>query len=337
MHAAAAHDRDKPSPSSPATMPAPVRLRDIDPSLRSSALLGSIRHVHNPAVRGAVRWALRHWPRPSTPGIRVRVTRTGDAGLRIYEPDGKHLRPALLWIHGGGLVVGSARQDDGICARTAAALDAVVVSVDYRLAPEHPFPAAIDDATAGWEWLLDHAGDLGVDTTRLAIGGESAGGGLAAALVQRLHDQGGTQPIAQWLFAPMLDDRTAGDTQRDAQNHFVWNNRANRYGWTAYLGAAAGASSVPDYAAAARRDDLSGLPATWIYTTDIELFADEITEYARQLTAAGVRTDLVTVSGAAHAFELFEGTPLARELVGSARSWLGERFGEDARPSLRTP
>ena len=301
-------------------------LRDIDPRLRSAALLNSIRYADNRLVRGLTRWVTRHWPSPDVEGVRRRVASTGAAGLRIFEPSGHRTRAALLWIHGGGLVVGAARQDDGLCARVAAELDVVVVSVDYRLAPEHPYPAALDDVLSGWEWLLAHADPLGVDTTRLAIGGESAGGGLAACLVQRIHDDGGTQPVAQWLFAPMLDDRTAADTRLDAVNHFVWNNRANRFGWTAYLGAPAGSAFAPPYASASRREDLSGLPPTWIYTTDLELFRDETVAYARRLEEAGVPVELQTVPAAPHAFELFERTEPARTLMATARRWLGDRL-----------
>lgn len=305
-----------------------MKLRDINPQLRATALLSSIRHVDHPVVRAVTRAVLRRWPAQRVPGVRVRIARAGHAWLRVYEPEGRRSRPALLWIHGGGLVVGSARQDDGLCARTAARLDAVVVSVDYRLAPENPYPAAIDDVFAGWQWLLAHAGQLGVNTGRLAIGGESAGGGLAACLVQRVHDTGGVQPIAQWLFAPMLDDRTAADTGRDAVNHYVWNNRANRFGWTAYLQQPPSSATVPAYAVAARRSDLTGLPPTWIYTTEIELFHDEVLAYASRLRQAGAAVELQTVPAAPHAFELFENTAPARALMKRARAWLAEQLAD---------
>lgn len=303
-----------------------LSIRDIDPRLRVGARLMSIRHVDHPVVRATTRVALRLVRTPPTRGVHVRTERAGAGRIRVYQPEGRRPRPGILWIHGGGLVVGTARQDDRLCARTAARLDAVVVSVDYRLAPEHPYPAAIDDVFAGWQWLLAHAGDLGVDAARLAIGGESAGGGLAACLVQRVHDGGGTQPVAQWLFAPMLDDRTAADVGRDARNHFVWNNSANRFGWSAYLEHPPGSETAPPYAVAARREDLRGLPPTWIYTTDIELFHDEVVDYATRLRSAGVPTELLTVPAAPHAFELGELTAPARTLMARARQWLGARL-----------
>ena len=228
-----------------------MRIGQLDPRVRRSARFMTLRHVDNPLVREVTRLVMRHLPQSTIPGVSITTAHHG--ALRIYDPQTAGCRPALLWIHGGGLVVGSASQDDGLCSRTAATLGIVVVSVDYRLAPEHPYPEAIDDVFHAWQWMVSHADRLRIDTTRLAIGGESAGGGLAACLVQRVHDAGGPQPIAQWLFAPMLDDRTAADRSLDVVNHFVWNNKANRFGWRAYLSKEPGSSSIPKYAAASRR------------------------------------------------------------------------------------
>jgi acetyl esterase/lipase len=156
-----------------------------------------------------------------------------------------------------------------------------VVSADYRLAPEHPYPAPLDDCLAAWTWLQDNSPARGVDPTRVAIGGQSAGGGLAASLVQRVHDDpGAAQPVAQWLFCPMLDDRTAAERKLDATKHILWNNTSNRMGWRSYLGVEPGAASTPEYAVPSRRADLAGLPPTWIGTGDIELFYDENRAYA---------------------------------------------------------
>ncbi|MDN4476594.1 alpha/beta hydrolase [Demequina sp. SYSU T00192] len=265
------------------------------------------------------------------PGVTVRWVRAGRLRLRIYSPASPASAPvpALLWIHGGGLVIGTAVQDDGLCARTAKRLGMVVVSVEYRLAPEHPFPAGLDDAEAAWTWLHAHAASLGIDATRVAIGGESAGGGLAAALAQRLHDAGPAvpRPVAQWLFAPMLDDRTAARTELDAVGHAVWDNRLNRLGWTAYLGGPAGADVVPPYAVPARRADLAGLPPAWLYAGDIELFHDEVAAYAARLDDAGVAVSFEVVEGAAHGFENWAAsTLLARALVGGAWEWLAGRL-----------
>jgi acetyl esterase/lipase len=245
--------------------------------------------------------------------------------LRVFTPASGRTGAALLWIHGGGLVIGTAAQDDAFCAETARTLEMVVVSTEYRLAPEHPYPAALDDCTAAWDWLVQSATALEVVPERLALGGQSAGGGLAAALVQRLHDAGGVQPVAQWLFCPMLDDRTAARRDLDALNHPIWNNRQNHVGWRAYLNAEPGTAELPDYAVPARHTDLRGLPPAWLGTGDIELFYAENRDYAERLTAAGVDCTLDVVAGAPHGFEkLAVDTPLAQAYLGRARDWLGQ-------------
>lgn len=261
---------------------------------------------------------------PPVAGVTITERREGELRVRIYRADGAGDAPGLLWVHGGGLVIGAAKQDDRLCAGTAGELGMTVVSIEYRLAPEHRFPAAIDDVRAGWEWLQAHAVELGIDPTRVAVGGESAGAGIAACLIQRLHDEAGVQPTAQWLFAPMLDDRTSDRHDLDAVDHWVWNNRANRFGWSAYLGSKAG----EPYAVAARREDLSGLPPAWLCVGDIELFHDEVVEYADRLRASGVEVTLDLVPGAVHGFENWAPeTSTAVALLTRARLWLGARTG----------
>lgn len=260
---------------------------------------------------------------PKTAGVSVRWVRVGNLRLRVYQPDQQTSGAALLWIHGGGFVIGSAKQDDKLCGTTAATLGIPVVSVEYRLAPESPYPAALDDALAAWEWIGAHADSLGIDPARVVVGGESAGGGIAASLVQRLRDTSDVQPVAQWLFAPMLDDRTAARHQLDAIDHPVWNNSANRFGWSSYLHAPPGKAFAPPYAVPARRRALDGLPPTWLCTGDIELFADEICEYAERLRAAGVPVEVETIPGGAHGFESWASdTGLARQAVARAHRWL---------------
>ena len=237
-------------------------------------------------------------------GVQVERIRIGPFGLRIYQPDQGTCGAGLLWVHGGGFMMGSAAQDDGICSAFARRLGLVVVSVDYRLAPEHPFPAALDDCFAAWKWLLGAADDLGVDPARIAIGGMSAGGGLAASLAQKILDSAGRQPAAQLLMYPMLDDRTAADHSLDEIKHYLWNNHNNRAGWSAYLGQEPGQPDVPDYAAAARRAELSGLPPARIGVGDIDLFYDENRVYAERLNAAGVACELDLVPMAPHGFQV---------------------------------
>lgn len=297
----------------------------IAPELRQSTQRVPRIPVSNPAGRWFIRKSsqllLRDQPHD---GVRVEKLKTG-AGieLRVYTPAHGLSGAGLLWIHGGGLVIGRAAQDDLFCAETARELGLTVASTEYRLAPEFPFPAALDDCYAAWSWMQATAMERGIETTCIAIGGESAGGGLAAALVQRTHDSGGVQPVAQWLFCPMLDDRTAANRELDGFDHPVWNNPQNRFGWGAYLGVEPGVAELPAYASPARRDDLRGLPPAWIGTGDIELFYEENRTYAERLAAAGVQCTLDIVPGAPHGFQtIARDTALAQAYLTRARQWL---------------
>ncbi|WP_433585896.1 alpha/beta hydrolase [Microbacterium hydrocarbonoxydans] len=296
-------------------------ISDINPRLRAATKKAPRINFENALTRWIIAKAAGLAPGKRMEGVERRIVVHEGVRLRVYIP--AHASgAALLWVHGGGLVVGSAALDDIMCSETAAQTGAVVVSVGYRLAPAHRFPAAIDDCYTGWRWLQQNLSALGIDPNRVAIGGQSAGGGLAANLVHRAHDAG--DPIAaQWLFCPMLDDRTAADRSLDAVDHFVWNNRSNLVGWSSYLGSAMGGDELPPYAAASRRGDLSGLPTTWIYTSDIELFRDEDLEYARRLTDAGVDVTLEIVNGAPHGFEAWAPKEaMSKELLNGARDWL---------------
>jgi acetyl esterase/lipase len=304
-----------------------LELSRVAPELR-----GPIRRITRIPIptdsawgRRVVQTLLAVMPGSKAEGVSIEPLRTADVSLRLYRPALRRYPAALLWIHGGGLIIGRAVQDDRLSALTARELGILVVSVEYRLAPEHPFPAALDDCYAGWEWLQSEAIRLEIDPNRVAVGGESAGGGLAASLAQRIHDAGGVSPVAQWLFCPMLDDHTAARQELDRLNHFVWNNRLNRFGWKSYLGADPGADDVAPYAVPSRRADLSGLPPTWIGAGDIELFYDEDRDYAERLRAAGVEATLEVVPGAPHGFEAWApNTSLARNYVKSAQAWLGQ-------------
>jgi acetyl esterase/lipase len=298
-------------------------------SLVSSELRKPLRRVPVQDLSVGWRRALAQWvlgllPAARTPGVQVEVRQEASAALRLYRPDKPKCDGALLWIHGGGYVVGRAILDDQLCSATAATLGVPVASVEYQLAPKHAFPTLLDDCHAGWDWLQAHAAELGVDPRNVAIGGQSAGGGLAAALVQRLHDGAGARPVAQWLFCPMLDDRTAAKRDLDAVDHFIWNNRSNAFSWRAFLRAEPGAAELPAYAAAARRENLAGLPQAWIGVGDIDLFAEEDRIYAERLKAAGVEVRFVAVPGAPHAFETWGAdTSLARDFIADAQRWLG--------------
>ena len=282
-----------------------IRLSDVHPELRRAYWFMRTVPVGRPWFLELAGRAMPLTPDPK-PQAGIRFEKVGfglASGARVYTPAGGGSGGAVLWIHGGGMVLGAASQDDRRCFELARELDVVVVSAEYRLAPQHPFPAALDDCRAAWQWLQEHAPNRWIDPARVAVGGQSAGGGLAASLVQRLHDEGGVQPVAQWLFCPMLDDRTAANRDLDAVRHILWNNAANRVGWRAYLGVQPGALTVPEHAVPGRRADVSGLPPTWIGTGDIELFHDENVRYADALCDAGVDCVLDLVAGAPHAFE----------------------------------
>jgi acetyl esterase/lipase len=241
-------------------------------------------------------------PRERAEDVVVETRRVTAGKARLYRPK-RASGAALLWIHGGGLICGLPAQNHLECLKYARELGLVVAAVPYRLAPEHPYPAAIDDCHAGWRWLQGLAVELGFDPARVVIAGQSAGGGLTAALAQRLADEGGVQPAAQLLHCPMLDDRTAARLELDRVKHKMWNNRSNRAGWSWYLGHAAGEAESRPYAVPARRDDLAGLPPAWIGIGDADLFMEESAAYRDRLRGAGVRCDWHESPGGFHGFE----------------------------------
>jgi triacylglycerol lipase len=239
-----------------------------------------------------------------------------DVRVLVYRPKGARVPlPCILHIHGGGFVIGTA--DDGAPRHRALVLqaDCVLVTVDYRLAPETPFPGAIDDCLAALRWLFAHAAALGVDPQRIGLKGESAGGGLAAALALRARDEGGPAIAFQHLIYPMLDDRTcvAADPPRFA-GEYIWTPQDNAYGWAALLGVPPGADGVSPYAAPARARDLAGLPPTFIATGALDLFVEEDVEYARRLLRAGVPTELHVYPGGVHGFDVLADVRLSRAL-----------------------
>ncbi|CAN5326552.1 alpha/beta hydrolase [soil metagenome] len=243
-------------------------------------------------------------PLPAPDDVSIEDVVDGDVSLRIFRPVGATgATPALLWMHGGGYIIGAPEQDDRTNILFARELGITVAAVRYRLAPEHPAPAAVDDAYAALLWLAENAAERGIDPSRIAVGGASAGGGLAAALTLLAHDRGGVVPVFQLLLYPMLDDRTATRTDLDTRNVRVWLPKSNRYGWSSYLGVPPGSDGVSPYAAPARRDDLTGLPPAWIGVGTLDLFYDEDLAFAKRLREAGVATELYEVKGAFHGFD----------------------------------
>ncbi|WP_061291686.1 alpha/beta hydrolase [Herbidospora cretacea] len=248
---------------------------------------------------------------PPGPGTKVTDVDADGLRLRVYRPAGAGdgPLPCLYWIHGGGMVFGLPEMDDARVSRWVEALGCAVVSVDYRLAPEHPYPIPLDDAYRGLVWTADNAAFLGVDAGRLAIGGNSAGGGLAAGCALMARDRGGPALRLQMLLCPMLDDRD--DTPSKTQHaESLWPRANNRWAWNAYLGDLA---DVPVYAAPARAADLSGLPPAYVDVGDLELFRDEDAHYALRLAAAGVPVEFHLWPGAVHGFAgAYPDTPIGR-------------------------
>ena len=218
----------------------------------------------------------------------------GDPSLavRVHRPAGNEEVLACAYsMHGGGYVIGRHSLDDGLFDQLCPAVGFVGVSVDYRLAPETPYPGPLEDCCQGLQWVHDHADELGVDRTRIGVMGLSAGGGLAAALALLCRDRGGPAVAFQLLDCPMLDDRQiTASSQHDGLP--VWSRESNAFGWRSYLGDLYGADDVPPTAAPARATDLAALPPTLVCVGAVDGFLDEDLEYAMRLAWAGVPVDV---------------------------------------------
>jgi acetyl esterase/lipase len=239
----------------------------------------------------------RHIPGPAgAPDVRV----------IIYSPLGAAgSKPGYLHIHGGGYVMGSPEMFDLQNKATVREIGCVIVSVDYRLAPDTPHPGPVEDCYAALKWFHANAALLGVDVDRIAIGGESAGGGLTAALGLLARDRAEVPVVFQLLIYPMLDDRTVTLPEpHPVAGEFIWNAQSNRFGWQSLLGQEPGSPGVSPYAAAARAEDLAGLPPTFVSVGALDIFLDEDIAYAQRLLRAGVPTELHVYPGAYHGFDL---------------------------------
>jgi acetyl esterase/lipase len=284
---------------------------DFHPELRRAAFLIPRFSFGPRSARVAnrlMRWRGVRVP-PNVSGVAIRDELiVGSSGaplrVRIYEPEGPAPRAAMLWMHGGGYVLGTVEQDEASNIGLCRSLNLVIAAVDYRLALEHPYPAPLEDCYSALRWLHESAASLNVSTNHIAVGGASAGAGLAAGLALLAHDRNELLVAFQLLIYPMLDDRTTLRSDSEERNLRLWSTASNRFGWRSYLGCEPGGDDVPDYAAPGRRQDMRGLPKAWIGVGTCDLFHDEDVEYARRLQHAGVPCVLEVVNGAFHGFEL---------------------------------
>ena len=244
---------------------------------------------------GAIEFEERTVPGPAgAPGVPLLICRPARATAPL---------PAVYFTHGGGMVLGDNRTLLAEMLDWVEDLRLVLVSVEYRLAPEHRYPAALEDVHAGLLWTTRHGRALGIDPGRLVVAGASAGGGLTAALSLLLRDRGGPQPAGQLLVCPMLDDRDDTPSGRQMAGKGVWDRTSNNTGWSALLGDLHGGPDVPPYAAPARAADLSGLPPAFIDVGSAETFRDEAVTYATRIWQVGGQAELHVWPGAFHGFD----------------------------------
>jgi acetyl esterase/lipase len=302
---------------------------EVDPEIAELLSLmpfGTIDAEILPAVRAARRAA----PLPALSDAVDRreqvVAGPPDVRLRVHRPVGvEGPLPCVYWIHGGGYVLGSYRLEDPRFDRWCPMFACVGVAVEYRLAPETPFPGPLDDCYAGLGWVYRHHDELGIDPAHIGIGGSSAGGGLAAGLALLTRDRGEIPLRFQLLDCPMIDDRQVTPSSQLEGLH-VWNRDSNRFGWRSYLGDLAGTPDVPAYAAPARATDLTGLPPAYVCVGAVDGFRDEDVDYATRLNQAGVPTELHVHPGAPHGVRMFAGAPVAERYQQGIEEWLGRQL-----------
>jgi acetyl esterase/lipase len=248
--------------------------------------------------------------------VRMTVLRPRDAAGDL---------PVLYWMHGGGMVIGNRYMDDARLGAWCRLLSCVCVSVEYRLAPEAPYPLPLDDCDEGLRYVVDHTGDLGIDPRRIGVGGRSAGGGLAAALALRWRDRTDNPLAFQYLEYPMLDDRM--DTPSSKLDGLpLWSRESNAFGWRAYLGDRCGTDQVPPDAAPSRAVELAGLPPTFITVGTADCLRDEAIDFAARLCRANVLTELHVYAGAVHGFDMFADCAVVRCAARDSADWLARQF-----------
>lgn len=232
-----------------------------------------------------------------------------ELAVRIYEPANRSFEamPCLFWSHGGGYILGAPNVEDGICQRFVMDAGCVVIQADYRLAPEHTFPAAIEDSYAGLKWVSDNADELKIDKSKIAIAGPSAGGGLTAALALMARDRGGPELIFQMPLYPMLDNQSDTSSSHEITMKTMpkaWNRENNLTAWQMYLGNKA-SEPVSQYAAPARETNLAGLPPAYICVGQLDPFRDETLDYVARLARADVPVEFHLYPGCFHGFDAY--------------------------------
>jgi acetyl esterase/lipase len=268
--------------------------QEFHPDLRKIACVlprGAFTRTTLPIMRALSRLQGRRTPKD----VEVAVLPSGASVWLHRPPQPQDTGCAFMWIHGGGYVIGSAAQDDRLCRRFARRLSVPVAAVDYRLAPKHPYPAALEDCHEALKWLA-HQTD--VDPRRIAVGGASAGGGLAAALALLARDRGELAPLLQLLVYPMVDDRSSDRPGIENPRYRMWNPNTNRLSWACYLRGADVDAAVPS-----RHTDLSRLPPAWIGVGTLDPLRDEDIDYGRRLKEAGGGCEIDIVPGAFHGFD----------------------------------
>jgi acetyl esterase/lipase len=249
-----------------------------------------------------------------------------EAWVRVYRPAGLDgPLPGLYSMHGGGYVLGSVVLDDARLVHWTTVLGCIGFSVEYRLAPETPYPGPIEDCYAGLRWVHEHHQELGVDPQRLGIGGLSAGGGLAAALALLARDRGEVPVAFQLLESPMLDDRQTSPSSQ-LTKLMAWTRESNTFGWRSYLGDLYGTDAIPATAAPARATDLTGLPPAFVAVGTADGFRDEDVDYAVRLTQAGVPTELHVYPGAPHGAPMFPDVEMSRRWNRDLEEWLAAQL-----------
>jgi acetyl esterase/lipase len=248
--------------------------------------------------------------------------------VRVHRPAGVDgALPGIFSIHGGGYVIGSYDMDDYLHDRWSPELGTVGISVQYRLAPETPYPGPVEDCYAALRWAHEHAGEIGVDPTRLGIYGISAGGGLAAALALLVRDRGEFPLAFQLLDCPMLDDSQTTPSIR-SKGLYVWGAESNEFGWRSYLGDLYGTEDVPPYAAAARAVELDGLPSSCVVVGSIDGFRDEDVDYALRLNQAGVPCELHVIAGLPHAYQMALDSQAVQLATRCKDDWLARQLAQ---------